>query len=102
MQVETCGSRIWGAVMRGVALGMLGLVGVLTTSQIATAESGGDPRGIWLTEAGDARVHVSKCGETLCGTIVWLKQPLDSATGKPQIDDKNPNPALTRRPIIGL
>jgi len=88
--------------MRSIALGMLGLVGVLTTGQVATAESSGDPRGIWLTEAGDARVHVSKCGEALCGTIVWLKQPLDSATGKPQVDDKNPNPSLARRPIIGL
>lgn len=102
MQVESCASGIWGSVMRSIALGMLGLVGVLTTGQVATAESSGDPRGIWLTEAGDARVHVSKCGEALCGTIVWLKQPLDSATGKPQVDDKNPNPSLAKRPIIGL
>jgi uncharacterized protein (DUF2147 family) len=81
---------------------MLVLAGVLTASQIARAEPAGDPRGVWLTEAGDARVHVSKCGETLCGTIVWLKELIDSATGKPQIDDKNPNPALAGRPIIGL
>jgi uncharacterized protein (DUF2147 family) len=33
---------------------------------------------------------------------VWLKDPIDSATGKPQIDDKNPNPSLARRPMIGL
>jgi uncharacterized protein (DUF2147 family) len=88
--------------MRNVALGVLSLVGALTTSQIATAESLGDPRGLWLTEAGDARVQVSKCGEALCGTIVWLRQPIDSATGKPQVDDKNPEPSLARRPIIGL
>ena len=34
--------------------------------------------------------------------IVGLKQPIDSATGKPQVDDKNPNPALAKRPMIGL
>jgi uncharacterized protein (DUF2147 family) len=88
--------------MRHAGVGMLVLAGVLTASQIARGEPAGDPRGVWLTEAGDARVHVSKCGEALCGTIVWLKEPIDSATGKPQIDDKNPNPTLAGRPIIGL
>jgi len=46
--------------MRNIALGVLGLVGVLTTSQIAIAEPASDPRGIWLTEAGDARFHNMK------------------------------------------
>jgi uncharacterized protein (DUF2147 family) len=31
-----------------------------------------------------------------------LKSPIDSATGKPQVDDKNPNPQLAKRPIVGL
>ena len=61
-----------------------------------------DPAGIWLTQAGDARVRVSKCGGGICGVVVGLKQPIDPATGKPQVDDKNPNPALAKRPIIGL
>ena len=34
--------------------------------------------------------------------MVWLKDPIDPASGKAQVDDKNPNPALTHRPIIGL
>src|SRR5216683_2728985 len=33
---------------------------------------------------------------------IWLKDPINPATGKPQVDDKNPNPSLARRPIIGL
>jgi uncharacterized protein (DUF2147 family) len=57
---------------------------------------------VWLTEAGDSKVRIKKCGQALCGTIVWLKEPIDSVTGRPQIDDKNPDPALARRPIIGL
>jgi uncharacterized protein (DUF2147 family) len=68
----------------------------------AYAQAGGDPSGIWLTQAGDAKVRVSKCGGGLCGVVVWLREPTDTATGKPQIDDKNPNPALAKRPIIGL
>lgn len=66
------------------------------------ARSESDPSGVWLTQAGDARVHVSRCGGGICGKIVWLRDPIDNATGLPQVDDKNPNPALAQRPIIGL
>ena len=31
---------------------------------------GGEPTGVWLTQAGDARVRVSKCGGGICGVIV--------------------------------
>jgi uncharacterized protein (DUF2147 family) len=68
----------------------------------AGAEVHGGPDGIWLTQAGDAKVRVSRCGAGICGVVVWLKEPIDPLTGKPQVDDKNPNPALARRPIIGL
>ena len=61
-----------------------------------------DPSGTWLTQAGDARVRVSKCGAGICGVVVWLKDPINAATGMPQVDDKNPNPALKKRPMIGL
>jgi uncharacterized protein (DUF2147 family) len=62
----------------------------------------GDPSGTWLTQAGDARVRVSKCGAHICGVVVWLREPTNPATGLPMVDDKNPNPALARRPMIGL
>ena len=68
----------------------------------ANAQSGGDPSGVWLTQAGDARVRVSKCPGGLCGVVAWLRDPIDPATGKPQVDDKNRNPSLAKRPIIGL
>jgi len=61
-----------------------------------------DASGVWLTQAGDARVKVSKCGGGICGVIVWLKEPYDTATGQPATDSKNPNPALAKRPLIGL
>src|SRR5436190_7980173 len=68
----------------------------------ARAQVAGEATGVWLTQAGDARVRISKCGGGICGVIVGLKAPIDPATGKPQVDDKNPNPALAKRPIIGL
>jgi uncharacterized protein (DUF2147 family) len=61
-----------------------------------------DASGVWLTQAGDARVKVSKCGGGICGVIVWLKEPYDTATGQPATDSKNPTPALAKRPLIGL
>ncbi|WP_024506123.1 DUF2147 domain-containing protein [Bradyrhizobium sp. ARR65] len=61
-----------------------------------------EPSGVWLTQAGDAKVRVSKCGEGICGVIVWLREPVDSTTGKPATDSKNPNPSLAKRPMIGL
>lgn len=70
--------------------------------QVARAQTGGSPIGVWLTQAGDARVRVSKCGAHICGVVVWLREPVNPANGKPMVDDKNPNPALATRPMIGL
>ena len=74
----------------------------LLAAPSARAQGAGEPTGVWLTQAGDARVRVSKCDGGICGVIVGLKEPIDPATGRPQLDDKNPNPALRRRPMIGL
>jgi uncharacterized protein (DUF2147 family) len=68
----------------------------------ARAQAGGAVSGIWLTQAGDAKVRVSKCGGGICGVVVWLRDPIDPATGKPQVDDKNKNPALAKRRIVGI
>lgn len=75
---------------------------VAVSPDIASAQSAAATHGTWLTQAGDARVKVKSCGGALCGTIVWLREPIDPNTGKPQVDDKNADPALARRPIIGL
>ena len=68
----------------------------------AKAQAGGEVSGVWLTQAGDAKVRVGKCGGAICGVVIWLKDPINPATGKPFVDDKNPNPALAKRPMIGL
>jgi uncharacterized protein (DUF2147 family) len=81
---------------------MLAILTALLGSPTAKAQAGGEVTGIWLTQAGDARVRVSKCGAGICGVIVWLRDPINATTGKPEVDDKNPNPALARRPMIGL
>jgi uncharacterized protein (DUF2147 family) len=81
---------------------VLAILTALLGAPPAKAQAGGEVAGIWLTQAGDARVRVSKCGAGICGVIVWLRDPINATTGKPEVDDKNPNPALARRPMIGL
>lgn len=66
-----------------------------------------DILGIWKTEMDESKVEIFPCGEKVCGTIVWLKNPnyLDSSDGKvgtPIIDQHNPDPSLRSRPLIGL
>src|SRR5262245_34410241 len=87
-------------------LTQLGRVAALVIALVLAAGASdaiaADPTGTWLTEAGEAKIRVTRCGKNLCGTIVWLKEPIDPNTGKPHVDDKNPNPKLQKRKIIGL
>ena len=57
--------------------------------------------GVWVEEDGEAWIEIAPCEDTLCGRIVWLKEPLDE-TGQPHTDKHNPDPALKSRPILGL
>lgn len=86
----------------GLSAAVAVFAAMMLASPAASSAGGRDVGGVWLTQAGDAKVRVSRCGGGLCGTVVWLRDPIDSATGMPQVDDKNENAALRRRPIIGL
>lgn len=63
--------------------------------------------GIWKTEREESKVEIARCGDKICGTIVWMKNPTysdsrEGAVGTPLIDRKNPDPALRSRPVLGL
>jgi uncharacterized protein (DUF2147 family) len=95
-----------GLILSRSMAGSLGLfmagLALLLDAPAARAQAGGDVSGIWLTQAGDAKVRVSKCGGGICGVVISLRTPIDPATGTTQVDDKNPNPSLRKRPIVGL
>ena len=80
------------------------LAALLSISPLGDAQAAAvsDPGGVWLTQSGDAKIKVSRCGTALCGRVVWLKDPIDKKTGKPQLDDHNSDPALRGRKIIGI
>ena len=80
----------------------IALLGALFAAPAARAQSAEEATGIWQTQAGDARVRVSKCGGGLCATVASLRDKIDPKTGKPAVDDKNPDPAKATRPMVGL
>lgn len=66
-----------------------------------------DVIGPWHTEGDSSMLEIVRCGEKLCGKVVWLKNPnyvsgKDGPVGTPKVDRKNPDPALRNRPILGL
>jgi uncharacterized protein (DUF2147 family) len=64
--------------------------------------------GSWNTEEHDAVIDIFKCGEKYCGRIRWIKEPNYTAEdkngkeGRPKVDDRNPNPKLRDRPLVGI
>jgi uncharacterized protein (DUF2147 family) len=83
------------------------LTTVLLTATTALGAGPNDILGLWKTEAGDSQLEFFKCGDKICGKIIWLKAPnymnkKDGPVGKTKVDRKNPNPALRNRPILGL
>ena len=81
---------------------VIAIIATALAAPAAQAQGAPEPFGVWQTQAGDARVKISKCGGGICGVVVSLREPIDPQTGRPQVDNKNPNPALASRPIIGL
>jgi len=61
-----------------------------------------DPFGTWLTPDGKGKVRIVNCGGALCGTLVWLKEPIDPETNKPKTDEKNADPNKKGRPLLGI
>lgn len=59
------------------------------------------PVGTWLGETGRSHIRIASCGDKLCGSVAWLKEPLDEA-GKPKVDHKNSDDGKRQRPLLGL
>lgn len=57
-------------------------------------------QGTWLSSDQEVKLEIYKRGEKLYGKIIWFKTGKD--TGKFPYDEKNPNPKLRNRKIVGL
>lgn len=73
---------------------------VLLGGQLCRADDADEAAGLWRTVEGKAVVEIYRCGEELCGRIVWLMEPIKD--GNPVRDDKNPSDSLRTRLVLGL
>jgi uncharacterized protein (DUF2147 family) len=97
-EAATFAAKITRTTWLRAALG----VGVLLSATWAGAlAQAAGVSGLWTTEHGDAKFRIAACGLALCGTIVWLAQPLDSS-GRAKTDVNNSDEAKRTRPLVGL
>ncbi len=73
------------------------LIAALTAPVAARA----DMLGLWATTENKSHVRIERCGEALCGKLVWLEEPNDES-GEPKRDKFNSDAALQTRPILGI
>ena len=75
---------------------------VATLLPLSAQKTDGDRiLGVWQTGSGKGRIQIYKYGDKYGGKLVWLREPND-ASGKPKVDDKNPDPAKRKQPKLGL
>jgi uncharacterized protein (DUF2147 family) len=58
---------------------------------------------VWYDENKSSKIEIyqGKDGR-FYGKIIWLSEPIDKSTGKPQTDTENPDPKLRNTPVQGL
>ena len=79
----------------------LAALAVLIAASASGSALAADPTGLWLSQDGDVKMKVAHCGDAICGTIAWLKNPNDES-GKPKTDKNNPDASKRGRSIMGV
>jgi uncharacterized protein (DUF2147 family) len=88
------------SIGRGV-LTMLASVFLVVGTVTGAFAGSASVEGIWYDDTGKGAVEIRRCGGSLCGHIVWLRNPKDKA-GQPLTDQLNPTADRRTRPICGL
>ncbi|MBC7452055.1 MAG: DUF2147 domain-containing protein [Cytophagales bacterium] len=80
------------------------IIGILLISLSSFADSFNNDTviGKWLNADKDAHIQIYKSGIAYYGKIIWMKNPVNASTGKPEMDEKNPDSALQNKPILNL
>ncbi len=63
---------------------------------------GNDISGVWINSDKDAHIKIYSAYGKYYGEVVWLKEPLDSTTKKPQLDKLNKEPTLRTKPVMHM
>ena len=77
------------------------LVALCALAMVAAAQPGSSPEGRWLTEKKNGIIEIFRCGNNLCGRLLWVRiKPGDS--NQQGVDLENPDPKQRNRPLCGL
>jgi uncharacterized protein (DUF2147 family) len=87
---------------RAAAAFWLAAIGLLGSAIVTPPALAAGPLGTWYTAEKDSQVRIANCGEAICGTLVWLKEPNDPETGKPKLDKHNADASKQSRPLLGV
>jgi uncharacterized protein (DUF2147 family) len=87
---------------RRAAMLLFSLIGLAIAVNFILPARAADPLGTWYTADNDSRVLITNCGGALCGKLVWLKTPIDPATGQPKLDKNNADASKQNRPLLGV
>lgn len=58
--------------------------------------------GVWWNQEKDAKIEVFEKNGKFYGKIIWLEKDYEDDGSKPNLDDKNPEKELQKRPVLGL
>lgn len=93
--------------MKGMARGKKGTRAAVAFALVAlgsavyAAAPASSMIGTWRVESGEAHVEIERCGDGLCGRVVWMLEPYDEH-GNERIDIFNPDETLRNRKVVGL
>ena len=84
----------------------LAIAGLLTAligsgAVMAQADPAAGVAGLWYDDEGKGAIEIARCGEGVCGKIVWLKDT-KAPNGQQLTDQNNPDTGKRKRPICGL
>jgi uncharacterized protein (DUF2147 family) len=99
-----------GPIVR-IALASAAMAAIMTSPGFAASTPPVDPSGYWSTKDDESIIRIGPCTTpaatstpatppVYCGTIVWLKEPLEK--GVPKVDDLNPDLSKRGKPVIGM
>ena len=89
--------------MRISDLGSKAMFAALVLAALDCSATAQQPQatGLWLDNEGRAGVEITRCDKSICGKIVWLKEPNDPQ-GKPWTDINNLDTSKRTTPVCGL
>ncbi|GAA0783767.1 DUF2147 domain-containing protein [Roseibium denhamense] len=65
----------------------------LLTLPVSTVQAA-DATGEWARPNGASKIRISNCGSSLCGKLIWLREPRN--------DTQNPDASKRSRPLLGV